>query len=108
MTPRAACSSTRTAAPTPGEGHGSRRGERSPELGQQPGRGDGQVADTAAGRVVDGVGDGGGGAHDADLTDTLGAHRVQVRVVLLHPDGLDVLNVGAGGDVVLRQVVVEE
>ena len=71
------------------------------------GRGDGQVTDAVAGRVVDRVGDG-GGAHDADLAHALGTHRVQVRVVLLHPHGLGVLDVGAGGDVVLREVVVEE
>jgi hypothetical protein len=48
-------------------------------LGQELGGGYGEVADAAAGRVVDGVADGCGGAGDADLADALGAYRVQVR-----------------------------
>ena len=40
-------------------------------LAQELGRGDRQVADAAAGRVVDGVADRGGGADDADLADAL-------------------------------------
>ena len=48
-------------------------------------QGDGQVSDADAGGVVDGVGDGRGGADDADLADPLGAHRVDVRVLLVEP-----------------------
>jgi hypothetical protein len=58
--------------------------------------------------VVDGVADRGGGTDDADLADPLGAHRVQVRVGLLDPHRVDVLHVGAGRDVVLRQVPAHE
>src|SRR5256885_765484 len=47
------------------------------------------------------------GADDADLPDALGAHGVELVVVLVEPDRVDVLDVGARGDVVLREVVVE-
>src|SRR6516165_236975 len=70
--------------------------------------GDREVADADAGGVVDGVGDRGGDTHDADLAGPLGAHRVVVRVVLVDPGGLDVLGVGAGGDVVAGQVAVDD
>jgi hypothetical protein len=39
---------------------------------QELGRGNGRVQDAAAGRVVDGVADRGGGPDDADLADALG------------------------------------
>src|SRR5271170_7175042 len=77
-------------------------------VAQELGGGDGEVADAAAGRVVDGVADGCGGAGDADLADALGAHRVQVRVVFLDPRRVQVLHVGVGGDVVLREVPAGE
>src|SRR3954453_21303223 len=66
-----------------------------------------EVADADGGRVVNGVGDRRGRAHDADLADALGAHRVEVGVVLLEPGRLELLDVRAGGDVVLGEVVVE-
>src|SRR3954468_3378845 len=61
---------------------GSQRSEKDAILASagQFGGGDGQVAYAPPGRVVNGVGDGGRGAHDAELTDALGAHRVEVGV----------------------------
>jgi hypothetical protein len=43
---------------------------------------------------MDGVGDRGGDAYDADFAAALGAHRVVVRVVPVDPGGLDVLGIG--------------
>src|SRR5689334_5947106 len=83
---------------TPSEGSG--------EGGQQFVEGDGQVAGAHAGGVVDGVRDRGGGADYADLSDSLAAHGVDVRVVFVQPVGLDVRRVGAAGDVVVGEVVV--
>src|SRR5919199_1659896 len=49
---------------------------------QQLLRRDGQVADALSGRVVNGVGDRRGDAHDRELADPLDAERVDVRVGL--------------------------
>jgi hypothetical protein len=68
----------------------------------------GNGPDADADGVVNGVGDGGGHPDDADLAGALGAHRVVVRVVLIDPGGLDVLGVGACGDVVAGQVTVDD
>src|SRR5579864_5812836 len=56
--------------------------------------------------MINGVGDSGGGADDADLANTLHAYGVDVRVVLLDPAHVDLPDVGVGGDVVLGEVVV--
>src|SRR6266511_2030414 len=75
--------------------------------GQELVEGDRQVSYPDAGGVVRGVGDRGGGTHDADLADALGTHRVDVWIVLVHPERFDRADVGVGGDVVLGEVVVD-
>src|SRR5437868_12209023 len=82
------------------------RDRRRSQFWKQPGRGDGQVADTDPGGVVNGVGDRRGGADNANLADALGAHRVQVRVRLLNPCRLDVTDIRAGRDVVAGEIAV--
>src|SRR5436190_734501 len=46
---------------------------------------DRQVADTDARRVIHGISDGSGGTNDPHLANPLGAHRVDVRIVLVDP-----------------------
>src|SRR5215210_7319113 len=67
----------------------------------------GKVADVNARGVVDGVGDGGGRAYDADLTDAFRPHRVDVRVFFVDPGDVDLAHVGVGRDVVFGEVVVD-
>ena len=50
---------------------------------------DRQIADADAGGVIDGVGDGRGGADDADLANALHAYGVDVGVVLVDPGHVD-------------------
>src|SRR5262245_186880 len=68
---------------------------------QQLGGRDRQVADALTRGVVDRVRDCGGGADNADLADSLAAHRIQVRVFLIDPGHVDVVDVGAHRYVVL-------
>jgi hypothetical protein len=56
--------------------------------------------------VVGGVGDRSGSADDADLADASGAHRAGVQVAFVEPDRVEVADIGIGGDVVAREVVV--
>ena len=56
--------------------------------------------------MIDGVGDSGGGADDADLANALHTYGVDVGVLLLDPGHVDLPHVGVGGDVVLGEVVV--
>src|SRR4051794_12418532 len=72
------------------DGSGADRASERPEHAVRAQR---QRAEADAGGVVDGVGDRGRGADDADLADPLGAHGVQVRVLLLEPDRVDVADV---------------
>jgi hypothetical protein len=44
---------------------------------------------------------------DPELADSLGPQRVDAIVGLIHPDGLEPLDVGADRDVVAGEVVVE-
>jgi len=67
---------------------------------------DRQIADADARGVIDGVGDGRGGDDDPDLANALGAHGVDVGVVLVDPGHVDRAGVGVGRDVVLSEVVV--
>ena len=46
------------------------------------------------------------GSRDADLSYALGAHRVDVGIVLVDPGHVHLADVGVGGDVVLGEVVV--
>src|SRR4051794_4974677 len=64
---------------------------------------DRQVPVAYAGRVPDRVGDGRGGAHDADLADALDADRV-VGVRVVDPVRLHGRGVGVGGDVIAREI----
>src|SRR5690606_30061574 len=66
---------------------------------------DREVADASAGGVVDGVGDGGAGAGDADLADAAGAHG-GVRVGDVGPDQVDLGDVEVDGDVVVGEARV--
>src|SRR5215208_1264540 len=68
---------------------------------------DRQRAHAHAGRVEDGVGDGRGGADDADLADSLDADRVELVVVLVDPAHVDRRRVGGRRDVVAGEVVVD-
>src|SRR5207253_7966516 len=68
---------------------------------------DRQIADADAGGVIDGVGDGSGGADDAELANALHAYGVDVGVVLVDPGHVDLPDIGVGGDVVLGEVVVD-
>jgi hypothetical protein len=60
-------------------------------------------ADALAGRVIDGVGDGRGGADDADLAEVLNAQRRHFWIGFIDEDHLDVDNVGMCGDVILGE-----
>ena len=73
----------------------------------QPVHADAQVADADAGGVVEGVGNGGVGASDADLADSVGLRGADVAVGLLDEVDVDAADVGADGDAVLGQVVVD-
>jgi hypothetical protein len=55
---------------------------------------DWQVAYAVSGGVVDGVGDGGSCADDADLADASGPHGVGVRIGFTEPDRFDLVDVG--------------
>ena len=57
--------------------------------------------------MVDGIGDRGGGADDADLADSLGPGGADVRILLVDPARVDAADVRVDRDVVLGQVVVE-
>src|ERR1044072_4295980 len=67
-----------------------------------------QIAHPLSGRMVEGVGDRRCRAHDAQLADALAAHRVGGVVPLVQPDRLQLRDVGVGGDVVAREVMVGE
>src|SRR5260370_20915911 len=67
---------------------------------------DRQVADTDACGVIDGVGDGSGGANDPHLADPLCAPRADVRIVLVHPRPIDSPDIGVCRDVVACQILV--
>ena len=66
-----------------------RRATAPSEPADEPGRRDRQVANADAGRVVDGVGNRRRGADDADLADSLRAHRVDVQILLIDTRHLD-------------------
>jgi hypothetical protein len=100
----------RTSAPAPSQAAAPSAPLRSPAdlQGEQDlVRRDRQIADADAGRVVNPVGDGGRGAGDPHLAETLGAHRVDLRIVLVDPGSLHAADVGVGGDVVADEVVVD-
>src|SRR6266436_148043 len=65
-----------------------------------------QVADTDAGRVIDGVSDSSSGAGDPELANPLRTHRVEVWIVFIDPGHIDRANIGVRRDVVLCEVVV--
>jgi hypothetical protein len=46
---------------------------------------DREIADTDAGRVINGIGDGGSGTDNPNLTNAFRAHRVDVRIVFVDP-----------------------
>ena len=64
--------------------------------------GDRERADAAAGGVVDGVGDRGGDADEADLADSFCAERRE-RVWVSDEDDVDVGDVGVDGDEVVAE-----
>src|ERR1700761_3697543 len=74
---------------------------------QQLVQGDGQVADTGTGGVVDGVGHGRADAGDADLPDAAGAHGC-VRVGDVGPHNVDLRHVHVDGHVVVGQARVHD
>src|SRR5262245_17648825 len=80
----------------------------SPTDSQQLVERDRQIANALAGRVEDGVGDRRRYAHDADFAQSLGAERVDDRIVLFDEDHINLIYVGVHGDVILRQIVVYE
>src|SRR5216684_2752788 len=65
-----------------------------------------QVADTDAGRVIDGVGDSSSGAGDPKLANPFRTHRVEMWIVFIDPGHIDGANIGVRRDVVLCEVVV--
>src|SRR5206468_2463500 len=65
---------------------------------------DRQVPLAPAGGVPYGVGDGGGGADDADLSEAFHAGRVQLAVVLVDPADGHGFHIGVGRDVVAAEV----
>src|SRR5437588_6108627 len=90
-----------------------RRSRGAPRL---PTRGDGerdalrghrQLGEAYAGRVLDGVGDGGRRRNDRRLSDAARAER-SGRRRLLHDDGLDVRQVGGGRLAVVEQARLHE
>src|SRR5262245_22811319 len=52
------------------------------------------------------VGNRGGSANARDLANALGAHWIDVRILLIDPGHVDRADVGVGRDVVLSEVVV--
>ena len=56
-----------------------------------------QMADAPAGGVEDGVGDSGGRADDADLTQPFDADRARLIVLLIDEDHVDVVNIRVRG-----------
>jgi hypothetical protein len=68
---------------------------------------DGEVADAFAGRVIDGVGDGGCCSSDANLSDASRPERVEAVVGDADAGDVDVVNVGVDGDVILGEVFVD-
>src|SRR6185436_20744262 len=71
-------------------------------------RGQWKLPHPDARRVVGRVGDRGCCAHDPDLAESPSPQRARGRFMLLEPDCLEVLDVCAGGDVVVREVVVHD
>src|SRR5258708_6668567 len=65
-----------------------------------------QVADTDAGRVIDGVSDGSSGAGDPELANPFRTYRVEMWIVFIDPGHIDRANIGIRRDVVLCEVVV--
>ena len=68
---------------------------------------DGKVADTLAGGVVDGIGDGGCRSGDADLAGAAGAEGVELIVGDADGGDVDLVDVGVDGDVVFGEVLVD-
>src|SRR6185437_4374279 len=68
--------------------------------------GDGVGADADAGGVVDGVGDGGWHAGDADLADAAGAEWIELRVRDIEDGDVKSADVGVDGDVIVGEVAV--
>jgi hypothetical protein len=56
--------------------------------------------------MIDDVGDGSGGADDADLANALRTHGVDVEVLLVDPGHVDRADIGVGRDMVRCKVVV--
>ena len=69
---------------------------------------DRQIADALARRMMDGVGDRGGDADDADLAQALDAEAIDLGVGLVDEDDLDLSNVGVHGDMVFGDVGVHD
>ncbi len=70
--------------------------------------GDGEIANADSAGVVDGVGNRGGCADDADLTGALGAHGIQLVILLLDSVCFESVDVGVRGELVGGEVVVGE
>src|SRR3981081_4716196 len=70
--------------------------------------GDRQGAHALAGGVKDRVGDGRGGAHDADLADALDAERIDQRVLLLDEDHVDVVNIRIHRHMIFGETVIHD
>src|SRR5438067_7443152 len=70
-------------------------------------RSDGQIADTFAGGVKNGVPYRGGCADDADLTDAPDAEIRHLGVGFINKIEIELGNVRANGNVILRQVRIE-
>src|SRR5579859_8301862 len=77
-------------------------------LRQQLVQGDRQGAHANASRVIDRIGDSRGGADDAELPDTLGAHGPDVRIVFVDPGHVNGAHISVSGDVVLSEIMVDE
>ena len=68
---------------------------------------DRQVPDALARRVIDGVGDRGGGADDAEFANPLHARRIYLAILLGNHDHVDPGHVGVDGRELLAEAVVD-
>jgi len=66
------------------------------------------VANPNAGRVIHCIRDRRRGADDAELPNTLRAHRIGERIFLVEPMHVDRADVGVGGDMVAGEVIVDD
>ena len=81
----------------------ARRRRRQAVSPQELIEGDRQVADADARCMRDGIGNGGSGTNNPQFTNALCPHRVDMRIVLVNPGDVGSIDIGMGGNMVLRK-----